>query len=605
MGRLTVTGTTMGTPCYMAPEQARPTAGSIGPAADIYALGSMLYELLAGRPPFEGTSAVDVVSQPVNEEPLSPATIRPRLPADLVTICLKCLEKAPARRYASALELAEDLRRFQADEPIRARPVGVVGRAWRWCRRRPLVAGLIALCGLLMVSLIATVFYFNFHLARTAEEERRQIVQLNISIGVFETERGDHFMAALRFTEALRLDQGYPEDEHRRRIAKALQHCPRLVQLRVADRRVLCVHLGADGGWLATVGSDHSIEVVDVMTGRAVGATIRLDHEPKSGMVSPDGRRLITFSAEKPALVWDLSTGKARNLDKSALRHAIFHPEGQILCTLGTDSMVRLWDLSATQLDLPPALSGAAVKHAALSDDGRWLFTVDADNVGQLRDLATGKVMAAPLRLKQEVQLAAISADGKRVALVGSDRVLRVWDVATAGWLGNPMPLPSEPKHVGFCPDGERILTVAGDQSAQVWHIATGAGLRMIHSHGHVAHAPRFDSTGRRVIAVNSAGVARAWNTQTGEALTPPLRHGGNLHAAGFFGTKLVAISDRGIVSVWELPEPGEGPPAPETRSVADLVAYTQLVAGARIDEQQRRQALDTDELRAAWENQR
>jgi WD40 repeat protein len=592
----------------MAPEQARPIAGGIGPAADIYALGSMLYEMLAGRPPFEGASSVDVVTQLINDEPMSPATIRPRLPADLVTICLKCLEKTPTKRYASALELAEDLRRFQADEPIRARPVGMVGRAWRWCRRRPLVAGLIALCGLLIVSLIATVLYFNVRLARTAEEERRQIVQLNISIGVFETERGDYFMAALRFTEALRLDQGYPEDEHRLRIAMALQRCPRLLQLRVADRRVLCVHLGADGGWLATVGSDHSIEVVDLLTGRPLGATIRLDAEPKSGVVSPDGRRLITFFAEKPALVWDLATGKARtlgDLKETELRHAAFHREGRVLFTFGADSMVRLWDLTAAQLDLPPALSGAAVKHAVLSDDGRWLVMLDADHVGQLRDLATGKVMAEPMRLQRDTRLAAVSADGKRIAVVGSDQVLRVWDAAAAGWLGKPMPLPAEAKHLAFSPDGERILAVAGDQSAQVWHIATGAGFRLIHSHGHVAHAPRFDSTGRRVVAINSAGVARAWNTQTGEPLTPPLRHGGNLHAAAFHGEKFITVSQRGAVAVWELPSPGKEPPPPETRSVADLVAYTQLLAGARIDEQQRRQALDEDQLRAAWENQK
>ena len=125
-GRLTATGVTMGTPSYMAPEQARTLAGGAGPAADIYSLGSILYELLTGQPPFEGQAPVDVVNQLLQDEPVSPLTRRPRLPTDLVTICLKCLEKSPKNRYASALELAEDLRRFQAGEPIHARPVGTL-----------------------------------------------------------------------------------------------------------------------------------------------------------------------------------------------------------------------------------------------------------------------------------------------------------------------------------------------------------------------------------------------------------------------------------------------------------------------------------------------
>ncbi len=607
-GRLTVTGTTMGTPCYMAPEQARSRGDGIGPATDVYALGSILYEMLTGRPPFEGESAVDVITQLVNDEPVSPTSIRPRLPADLVTVCLKCLEKSPSKRYASALDLAEDLRRFQAGEPIRARSVGVIGHVSRWCRRRPLVAGLIALSCILIVSLIGTVLFFNAQLARLAEDERRQIVQLNVNIGIIESERGDHFMAALRFTEALRLDQGHPEDEHRTRIANALARCPRLIQLRVADRRVLCAHLGDDGGWLATVGDDHSIDVADVMTGHAVGPSLRPDDSPKSCAISPDGRGLVTFSGEGPARIWNVPAGESRLLagqEMIGMRHAVFHPDAPILFTLGPDSMVRLWDLNAQQLDLPAALSGAAVKHAALSDNARWLFTIDADNVGQLRELATGKAVAEPIHLQPEPQLAVVSADGKRIALIGSDQSLRVWDVAAKRWLGNPIRLHSATKQVLFSPDAERVLTVSAEQTSCVWHVASGTGIPLADSLRSTVQGARFDKTGRHVIALNSTGVACVWDADTGKALIPPLKGAGALHTAAFGadGKQIVTVSDRGTVSVWRLPQAGTQPPLPDARSLADLMTYTQLLTGGRLDEQQQWRKLEPDLLRAAWEN--
>ncbi|MBV8611116.1 MAG: protein kinase, partial [Singulisphaera sp.] len=167
----TVSGQIMGTPSYMAPEQAQGLTRQIGPPADIYALGAILYEMLTGRPPFKGPSIMETLRQIVNEEVVPPSRLQSRLPRDLETICLKCLAKEPARRYATAEELADDLGRFLAGETIRARPTPAWERALKWARRRPARAALVA-SGL--VAAIGLAVVAERHDADTREQARRR-----------------------------------------------------------------------------------------------------------------------------------------------------------------------------------------------------------------------------------------------------------------------------------------------------------------------------------------------------------------------------------------------------------------------------------------------
>jgi tetratricopeptide (TPR) repeat protein len=169
--RRTQTGTVLGTPAYMAPEQAEGDTHRIGPATDVWALGAILYEMLTGRTPFKGTSAWAILDQIREAEPARPAQLRARLPRDLETICLKCLEKDPTRRYATGAELADDLDRFLADEPVRARPLSLAGRLVKWTRRRPAVALLWCALGLAGTALAGAAVA---HLRARLVEERAE-----------------------------------------------------------------------------------------------------------------------------------------------------------------------------------------------------------------------------------------------------------------------------------------------------------------------------------------------------------------------------------------------------------------------------------------------
>jgi tetratricopeptide (TPR) repeat protein len=249
-------GDVIGTPAYMAPEQASGRPELIGPAADVYGLGAILYEMLTGRVPLLGETVLDTLLLVRTEEPVPPRRLQPKVPRDLETICLKCLEKDPARRYASARELADDLRRFLSHEPIRARPAGRAERLLKWARRRPAVAALTLCLALLLAAGAAGGGLYNVRLRRERDRAEQNLVVARAAVEKMllevaeeelnteprmEEKRRRLLEQALAFYEDLLRDQG--DDPALRREAA-------IAQLRVGDiLRLLGDHARAEGAY--------------------------------------------------------------------------------------------------------------------------------------------------------------------------------------------------------------------------------------------------------------------------------------------------------------------------------------------------------------------
>jgi serine/threonine-protein kinase len=267
----TRSGSQIGTPSYMAPEQA--LCETYGPSVDIYALGAILYEMLVGRPPFLGASPYETTLLVVNEEPVRPSLLVSRVPADVETICLKCLQKAPERRYESAAALADDCRRYLAGEPIVARPISPVERLWRWCRRNPRTAGLAAA----VVGLLAVVAVGSTAAAVVIEKSRKAAVAATKAADDAKIEaEANELLAAQRASDGLSLIQTVVDD-----IQIKLQGAPGTENLK---KSLLEIGLEALRKLSSTLNGSRATETTELIARMRLGDSFRRLGSTKEAM---------------------------------------------------------------------------------------------------------------------------------------------------------------------------------------------------------------------------------------------------------------------------------------------------------------------------------
>jgi WD40 repeat protein/serine/threonine protein kinase len=452
-GAGTVSGAIIGTPSYMAPEQARGSTKQIGPAADVYALGAVLYECLTGRPPFKAATPLDTILQVLGEEPVPPRRLNPKVPRDLETICLMCQRKEPANRYATAEALADDLRRFLDRRPVQARPVGSWERGVKWAQRRPAVAALVAVSALALIGgLVAAGALW-----RNAEARAAAVLQLAAAQEELDNRKGR--LAALEGDittkqEDVRLLEGKMRDAEK------------------AAHRALYIR---DMQMAQTAEESDQPQRVLTLLGR---------FWPRDGQ--PDVRDF------EWRYLWGLYHRERARLrgHTAEVRDAEFAPGGRELLTVaGGQGGIRLWDPVGGKERLPPTPEADAVLAATYAAGGRLLVAGCKDGMVRAWDHpGTGGLGTTRWTLPahpKPVHALAVSPDGRTLATGAEDGGVAFWR-----WEGAPAEGPPKPDrqpdghaavvyHAVFSPDGKMLATVSGDQTGRLWDVATG---RLVHT---------------------------------------------------------------------------------------------------------------------------
>jgi WD40 repeat protein len=529
----TRTGAVLGTPSYMSPEQGQGRR-DVGPASDVYSLGAVLYELITGGPPFRGETALATLTQVAEKDPVPPRLLNPAVDRDLETITLKCLEKDPGRRYASAEDLADDLRRFLGGEPITARRLSVLGRAVKWCRRKPALAALVfvtitALVGFLVFEWLVALEESELRVqAQTAERKARVREEaMRHLLYLAEVRRAQQALESADLDQAKRLLQHWaPRGDGLTDLRDWEWH---FLRERMQGRFTLDAHAGRasavayspDGKRLASAGGEPTrpgeIKIWDTATGKLV-ATLKGHADSVTSLhYHPRGHLLASGSFDKTVKIWDLERNQELVTLRGHTKHVAgvaFSAQEPILVSGGGDRNVRLWnyeaiakgDKSAVKV-LPGHLK--EVSGVAVSPAGDVAASAGLDGLVLLWDIKSGALRDTLKGHEGDVLCVAFSPSGKILASGGGKGSMRgevkFWETDTGQLRFARYGLSDRILGLAFSKDGK--LAAAGrDGVVRIWDQAISSEALRFRGDPHQVSAVAFSPDGQHVSWAGRSG---------------------------------------------------------------------------------------------------
>lgn len=555
----TRTGAVVGTPNYMAPEQVRGESNQVGPAADVYALGAILYELLVGEPPFGHAGSFDTLARIVAEPPVSPLRIQPRMPRDLATICLVCLEKEPSRRYRDAAALAEDLQRFLRGEPIAARPASLGRRLAKWARRRPALAALVVVSGLATAALLAGSLVHNARLTRALDQaetlrkeaevmQKRAERQTN-EIG-YQLDRSQRGMYALQLAQVQTLVERDPgralellEDplicrpelrdftwhyfrnlcDRAQRTISDYGHVHGLAYS--PDGKYLAGAYGArvpgepqfEPGWVRVWGLNDNANRYTVDAHHASLHAVAFLPDSNTIVAAGGGRKDNKAFGE--VIAWDSLKSKELGQLSEGLKPILslgVQPDGKVVVGSG-EGTLRTWTIGSDKPEWFGTVSSA--RAFALLPEGRIAVAGNGRELS-LWDLASKKKLGTLGPVSVSISRLAASPSGKLLAAADGDHAIALFDVPAEKQIARLVGHTNQPKSLAFSPDETWLASAADDYTVKLWDTQRHTAITTLKGHRRPVLSVAIAPDGKQLATGDAEGTIKLWSPRPIESPT-------------------------------------------------------------------------------------
>lgn len=526
--RFTMTGDVFGTVEYMSPEQAKGQSHQVGVGADIYTLGVIFYELLSGQRPFQSVSPRETLNQIIADDPPSLRSHRRNIPRDLEAICERCLQKNPEQRFATALELAEELQRYQQGRPLMTRRSSLGERFWKWIKRHPMTSLFLVTIFTVLVLGISGV-----SLAYSLVLEKQQQAQQSASKA---REEANNYRAALADSQHLLAEAAWKDEDsstaldHLRRIPHDLRHSAwRLARQRAEgslftlyghEASVLAVAVSPDGQLIASGGRDRTIRLWNARTGELQAAFEANSMRVDTLSFNHTGDWIAASCSSSPTRIWDRRSGQhLRTLPPA--HYLTFHPHlNQLaLCTKG---MIQVYDCETGALQFSWQTPASYLRAIRFTPDGSKLLSTGNDGVTRLWQLTTDAPEHNPTLLQSfsdkgnEVLAMDISPDGLRLATGGKDTTVKVWNLLSGKIEAVIRSHRNKVFAVRFSPEGQRLASGSMDKTIQI-HDLTSLDLNKRHTlvgHQSTIMSLAFTPDGQRIVSGSHDKTVRLWETR-------------------------------------------------------------------------------------------